>query len=316
MTREGSRSERLVGRRYCVLFDYVAEGGRESAGASKKLKDVRLGVPSRTTVSRTLAVAVGLYERIDPLADLTQDDVKNIRYAGYHPTRTSIDNAFEVFKEWLLGDRHQSKKLPHGHVDLLLMQAVELRKYLTEPDLFELPDDRELLTISGKDWRLDPIMWFHLCTPDLKNKDAWGATFRMLLEHLEGSQFLKDYASLRQAVGRLEQDYNRAAIQLDAEARASWLDIQTEKAMREKTSVPLPLRHPGASDASMDRSPPYEPCLCKKMIREFSKVMKEPPLWMRLRDLEKQLKKLSLDLDPHEVWACIEKSHCSDCGPE
>lgn len=184
------------------------------------------------------------------------------------------------------------------HKDLLKKELEKIRACLRDPRLYELPDKRELLEVEGKDWRLDPKMWFYLCTPDFSDLRKWGYAFPLVEKEIKESIFWEHYWQLWDAVEQLENDYGVAAAKLSRdyeEFREPWIKIKVEKAMREQDPQLKPSRYPDALEEDLVQfEPSYDREYCNSVMEKLAMIIDNLPI--RLLDLEKKLEQLNRDL--------------------
>lgn len=301
------RALQLTPNEYRTIFDLVREG-KELSFAKKKLK-----YRDRTTVARAYNVATLLYCRgIMPLSD--EEATKIVEDAKYHTNAHYVHHAFLLYKTWHQ-DQQAHRLLRNEHTHLIKEEAKRLRACIRNPRLHMLPDKRELLEVDNQDWRLDPVMWFYLCTPDFSDRRKWSELFPLLTKHMRGSTFWKDSGGLRTAVRKLEEDYQIAAIQLGKDFdqfRELWNQMSVEKLIRKKDKFFRPSRYPDAPPEEFEGFEPiYDRNYCEEVLGKFSKVIEGLP--MRLLGLEQKLEQLYNDLEPLKIYPIIDQSYCCEC---
>lgn len=161
---------------------------------------------------------------------------------------------------------------------------------LTNPHL-ELPNRYATypLELHEQDWRLDPITWFYLCTPDFSEEGMmyWEDKF---VKQLKRSSFWNHYQKLKIEVYRLQKDYENSAPTLADEDRNIWQQIQGER-----NEHFLPSRVPISLEPDWDQwEPYYDREYCDRVIRVFNDNIDD--LTDRLCGLEELLQQLNGDL--------------------
>jgi len=291
------------------IFNSVSEG-KEQADVVKKFKNRR----NPTTIKTAYNVAKLLHCRgTGPLSRKEAQEIAD--EARYHANVTYVQTAFIHYKAWH-EDRLANKVRREEHTRLIKEEAKRLRACVRNPRLHMLPDKRELLEVDNQDWRLDPVMWFYLCTPDFSNsKRRWGDSFSLLRQHTRGSSFWKDYGDLWKAARKLEEDYQIAAIQLGKdfdEYRELWNQISVEKLGRKRGSLFRPSKYPDAPlEEYEDFIPSYDTYYCDQVLSRFSKIIEG--LVMQLLELEQKLEQLYSNLEPHKIYPIIDQGYCCEC---
>jgi len=166
--------------------------------------------------------------------------------------------------------------------------------------------------IAGSDWRLTPLLWFRLVTPDFRDEVLWGPVYQDLKLHLKQSPFCDHYDSLCKSAQNLEEEYSQAVerlLEVEPQFTTAWikghrgLEWYTEPSWvpgieRNLNSVgPLPL---GA--VFVDRS-----------VRLLGSN-EIPDLGTRLHQMEARLQELWNDLDPDVIEPLIANGWCKRCG--
>lgn len=215
-------------------------------------------------------------------------------------------------KDELLAKENLSPDLRTRHIDRVMAQVESLRSCLTNPEPETIPyADRPPLQLMGHDWRLDPVMWLHLCAPDLSDERLWGPEFELLKQHMKASPFWGHLEELGEAVKELEKDYESTAEKLgakDEEFRKSWESLRERKAWATE-----PFRTPHSPQPDETKYEPYYgEGYCSKVMREFLRI--DPAMSGKQVDLEKRLQQLWDDLLPHNVEPIIESGRCVKCA--
>ncbi len=164
---------------------------------------------------------------------------------------------------------------------------------LTDPNLsIRVAYESYPLELYNQDWRLDPITWFYLCTPDLsEDKERfWSKAYAKFKEKMEKSGFWQHYGKLKSAAYRLQSAYKEAAPNLPTELIAVWESIQKELTLRL-----MPSRIPQNPEPDWEAwRPVHDPDTCKKVFTAFLKLI--PDLYTQLIEMEELLQKLNDDL--------------------
>lgn len=148
------------------------------------------------------------------------------------------------------------------------------------------------LELHGQDWRLNPIIWFHLSAPDL-SEDAevhWERDFPSLVRRLKGQSFWRHYLKLKSDAYALQQEYECAAQALSEEDQVTW-----ENTQHDRNAHFLPSRVPDEPEPAWDE---WEPCYdhgyADRVVRVFGHQIKG--LTEKMCNLEDGLQRLSDDL--------------------
>jgi len=176
----------------------------------------------------------------------TPQQVKQIaaNVAGYDATAGYVDTVWKQLITWrrkIAGNRLSIDE----HLKDLINLAKSIRSCIERPNLDEEADYHQLMNVRGYDWRLDPAMWFDLCTPDLSKVNSWGIDPALLKSHIESnplkkSPFWEHLDQLWQKVKALENDYDKMAVEImagDGEFKKYWESIQLERVKRERSEV-------------------------------------------------------------------------------
>jgi len=267
----------------------------------------------RTTVARALLVARLLLDRKS--MEFNEEIAGVImRAAGYGTTERYVFNAYHHYHNWL-GEKGHRKSPSVFHQENLRSAVALIRSCLEHPALNDLPDYRELLEMRRYDWRLDPITWFYLCTPDFADTASWGKEFVWLRSHMAESPFWEHLKQLKQAVDDLKKDYDRVAIKLfrsDQQLRKFWTKIQVEQLKRERNRDDRPSRtahtpEPPAEDLQQYYDQDYAKTVMQK-LKSADGSFTEKQL-----ELEKMLDQLNDDLLPDEIDPIILSGRCDKC---
>jgi hypothetical protein len=315
---EGYRgSNRLDVEEYLILFEFVkrTKGGGTIREAVKELGKHRYR-RNRTTVAGVLNVVSQLRDREEPRKRLAPgEDSEIAKKAKYHVSPHGVNIIFQHFRDWLQGDLDASEQ-GREHRSLLKAEVKNLRSCLLDPRrLPEIPDYREPLMIGNRDWRLDPVTWFHLCAPDFTNLERWGESFLMLKQHMKEGSFWDNYGKLWRAVLKLENDYQRAAAKLQGkyeEFRGEWVSINVSKERRRRGIIPRPSRYPGVSEEALDQfESSYRHDYCERVLTRLMQTKVMLDIHDRLLALEVCLVQLSKDLVSHDINPIIDKGYCN-----
>jgi hypothetical protein len=321
MSSEHKWHDYLEQEEWFSLFELVKNKPDATRKDALSLPIFNKRVPKRapSTVGRALNVALWLVQRDDNT--LTQDDIKQyLKHAGYGTTLHYVEEANRRFIEWKTGSKIPLKRslvdyLERLHLDNILSQLETLRSCLEYPTLNDLPDYRTLLNVRGNDWRLDPVMWFYLSTPDFSNKDLWGPKFPMLESHMKESPFWEHLEHLEHMVKDLEKYYDIIALKLSAEDqrfRDFWRAIQVERLRRETAWGYKPSRTTHSPEPTPeDFKLYYDQEYAKEVTKRFERI--DDGLSLRQFELEKMLDQLNNDLLPDLINPIIVRGHCEKC---
>ena len=218
------------------------------------------------------------------------------------------------------GTRQARLRRPQSaHLDDLYGQLGKLKACFENVDSPYLPPDyRELLEVRGCDWRLDPMMWFYMCTPDLSDMRRWDPEFKQLLEHMEGGEFKKRFGKLRDTVQELEKTLVRLVqATKDTELQEKFKAIQVGWLLRRKPDTPKPHRV-GSSSEPEDLEPDYTPTFAEQVMAKLEAVPLD--IWRvcgmieKQLALEEQLQALQTYLSSDEIRQVIKRGKCSGCA--
>jgi hypothetical protein len=204
-----------------------------------------------------------------------------------------------------------------NHLDNMNKQADILRSCLEDNKLYLQSGYtlRKPLEINGNDWRLDPVTWVRLCTPDFSDESLWGREFPLLKAHTKGSPFWKHLSELHQKAVNLEQDYEKAAQKLvteDDRFAAIWEVFRKRKL---ELLPHRPSRNPIALDDDdlSQYEPSCKPDLCEQIIDRLSKVDNKINSLDRPIELEVLLDQLNIDMVSTNIQTVIAKGWCDGC---
>ena len=216
----------------------------------------------------------------------------------------------------LVGNRLSKEE----HLKDLIYLAKSIRRCIERPNLDEEPDYHQLMNVRGYDWRLDPVMWFYLCAPDLSKTDSWGTDPALLKSHIESnplkkSPFWAHLDQLWQKVKALENNYDKMAVEImseDGEFKKYWESIQLERVKREKSEGAYkPSRTPLSLTLINDIRPYYDESKVDEVIDKFMKT--DFILSVHQSELEEMLNQLYKDLNPTVINPLIVDGHCGEC---
>lgn len=291
------------------IFNLVVQNPHAAISDAEKL----LPKKYRTTVARALIVARLLLDERDKELDEEMVDVI-VRAAGYGVTKRYVFNAYHHYRNWL--EEKGYRKSPSAfHQENLRSTVASIRACLEHPILNDLPDYRDLLEVRGYDWRLDPITWFHLCTPDFNDTASWGKEFVWLKSHMDKSPFWEHLEQLKRAVDDLRKDYDKTAVKLfhnNQQFKEFWTKIQVEQLRRERDRHDRPSRTAHTPEPSAeDFKPYYDQDYAKIIMQKFNSA--DSNLTEKQLELEKMLDQLNDDLLPDEIDPVILSGHCDKC---
>ena len=184
----------------------------------------------------------------------------------------------------------------HLGMDPIDQVAHMLRKCLFNPYLSVPPRHvRYPLELYGQDWRLNPITWFQLCTPDLSDdtEPYWEQAYPKFMKYLTRTQFWSHYVKLRYDVFKLHKEYENAVQKLsgsDISLRECWDNLESQRLRH----FPL-ARVPTFPEPNWnDWEPGYDQEYCDKILSRFSSII--PDVHDRLISLDNMLQQLNDDL--------------------
>ena len=270
-----------------------------------------------TTIGRALVVGKLIMARGNKPLD--KEEAEQIAETAKYGTKASfVLNAHFGYIIWC-DDYNKKRILKERHTDDLLDLAVKIRSCIERPNLDEEADYHQLLNVRGYDWRLDPVMWFYLCTPDVSKTDYWGTDPALLKSHIESnplkkSLFWDHMDQLWQKVKTLDHEYDKMAIEImadDSEFKKYWESIQLEKVKREEEGVYKPSRTPLSVTLVNDIRPYYDESKVDEVIDKFAKT--DFTLSVHQYELEEILNQLYKDLNPNGINPLIVNGHCGEC---
>jgi hypothetical protein len=301
----------LIRSDYFIVFDSLTSDPHIAISVLRKKLP---GPPGIKTVTRVHNVAEWLLS-LGAEAP-TYEEAKKIaeRNDSYGSTIKSVYETYDHLCAWRTSQLRKEASLKE-HWDMLFLVAEKMRTCIEHPTLNDLPDGRELLELREHDWRLDPTLWFYLCTPDFSQKHLWGVEFPLLESHMKDSPFWQHLEQLSQAVKMLEDDYNRIAVSLsndDRQLREFWKSLQLEKAIRETEWGHKPSRTPHKPEPAKEEFQPYyDEEYGKEIMGIFNTAI--PDLKSRQLELEKLLEQLHTDLLIDNVGGYITEGKCEKC---
>jgi hypothetical protein len=168
----------------------------------------------------------------------------------------------------------ERKILRQEHLQRLKQYPDVIRKCLEHPTLTYLPD-RGLLTFRGYDWRLDPVKWFYLSTPDFSSED-WGPELTMFRSHSSESNFWVHLEQLKEATNELLNEYDSAAPILSRNNQTFdnfWSTIKPKRTCWEDDYWSgRPSRTPSYPEPNMNEITPYYKGEIDSIIHEFDVI--------------------------------------------
>ncbi len=299
---------------YFLIFELMTKNPNISI---KDLRRKLLGPPHKKTVTKAHNVIEQLIEL--GKRPLTEEKKKQIEesVAGYDGTIKYVNDVYNQLNTW----RRKlavNKLLREEHLQDLINLSKSIRRCIEQPNLDERPDYHPLMSVRGYDWRLDPVMWFYLCTPDLSKTDSWRTEPVLLKSHIENnpvkdSPFWEHLDQLWQKVKSLEHDYDKTAIKLmkeDKEFRKLWKSIQVERMQREKSEGYKPSRTPLSLTLITDIKPYYDQGKVDGVMSRFKVI---GHLSSRQFEIEQILGQVYKDLSPNEINDIIISGYCDKC---
>jgi hypothetical protein len=199
----------------------------------------------------------------------------------------------DIAKDVKRDPRTVAKHLGVSQIDQLsrlLLKCIFNPRISTPPRYARYP-----LELNGQDWRLDPITWFYLCTPDLSEdvEYLWEDATPKFMNTIKKTKFWRDYIKLRYEVFQLNKGYEEAVQKLsetDVKLKELWDKITCERQRYERSS-----RVPRFPEPSWDE---WEPCYDREcadsVLTQFLTVM--PDVHERLIWMDDMLQQLNDDL--------------------
>jgi hypothetical protein len=185
---------------------------------------------------------------------------------------------------------------------------------LRTPSLNGLPD-RGLMTVRWFDWRLDPVRWFYLSTPDFSEKKQWGEEFPILESHIMKSSFWEHLDQLKQLTVALEKKYDDIVSILlinDESFKLTCEILKSKRTQWEPLAIFRPSRTPFNPDLELEQLEPYyDKELIEKIMHRFESIV--PDIWEPQSKLEEMLNQLYEDLLPDTINPIIVDGHCDRC---
>ncbi len=306
MVSEYKSTEHLGPDEWHVVFDLLKDN--QKAKRKDALKE--LSGWDGTTVGRALAVGKLIMSR--GLKPLDKEEAEQIAETARYDTKAKfIQSAHYAYLNWH-NDYSTKEYLRKSHLDNLKKQLEVLRSCLTSPQLELGADFRDYpLELFGEgwsqDWRLEPVTWFRLCTPDLTDEAKWGLEYQQLKQHMKDSSFEKHYLQLYQEVINLDKAYKEAATNFQRDYKKTWEDMQVKMVSPYDIS-----RIPAFSEPDWEE---YESCcdrtLGDMMVDKFAESIDGLYQWQG--KLENMLDQLNKDLLPSIVDSVIANGKCNGC---
>jgi len=302
------RRPALKRQNYFTVFNQLT---KEPNITIRQLRRQLPGPPDMKTVTKAHHAAERLLSRgVEPL---TVPEAKEIAdsIGEYGATPKYVDDVFDHLCAWRT-DQIGKGVLKTRHLEEVFQQLELLRFCLTNPKLELEADFRDYpLELFGEgwsqDWRLEPVTWFRLCTPDLSDENKWGPEFLQLKQHMKDSPFEKHYWQLYQESINLDKAYKETAINLQGEYKQIWENIQKKMISLYNIS-----RIPAFPE------PDWEQCqsccnreLGDKIVSKFAEFIDSLYEWQG--KLEKMLSQLNQDLLPSVIEQIIVDGKCDEC---
>jgi len=208
----------------------------------------------------------------------------------------------------------RQRQLTNLHVRELTDQLNSLRLCLEHPGI-ELAVDRGLLTFRGYDWRLDPVRWFCLSTPDIESDD-WNPYLEQLRSHTTEWVFWKHWEELRNASMALAYEIRRIGREIaekDADFKAAWDKVTNDVFHYENGSYYRPSRtslnpEPSISDIIQTLDDDTIEYLHDKIQDSYQET-----LWQKQAELEDMLDQLTIDFSDNRLDRWIVEGRCEGC---
>jgi hypothetical protein len=305
---------------YFLIFELMTKNSNIT------IKDLKMALPHRPnkkTVTKARNVAEQLMKiKEQPPSDEQKKQIAD-SVAGYDGTVKYVNDVYNQLIAWrrkMGGNELSIIELSIGkHLNDLIELASSIRHCIVPPNLDEEPDYHHLMNVMGYDWRLDPVMWFYLCTPDLNKVNSWPTEPALLKSHIESnpskkSPFWEHMEELWQKVKALESVYDKRAVDLmkeDKNFKEYWESIQFERVKREDVGGYKPSRTPLSLSLIIDVKPYYDESKVDEVIREFEKI--KDFLEGDQFELEQILNQLYKDLNPNEINDIIINGRCKKC---
>ncbi len=206
----------------------------------------------------------------------------------------------------LLRERHLNYICNQAILVLECMENAELKRGAREFGI----DDYEPLQIGSNDWRLDPVNWCDLVSPDFTPEKAWGDAFDLFKQHTKESRFWFHLEELHKNAKYLWEKYDSFAGKFstaDTQLNEKWELI---KKTREYTL--LNSRNPLTPTLEYQNANPYYSNYdCEQIMKRFYII--DPDLIKMQQGLQFLSEQLWDDLQPQNIDSTIYSGHCNKC---
>jgi hypothetical protein len=228
-----------------------------------------------------------------------------------------LDRDDRTVRKYLrIGDveTENQRQIRNIHIDTLKDQITSLRRCLEHPGI-EYAVDRGPLMFRGRDWRIDPVRWFCLSTPDIESDD-WKPYLEQLRSHTPEWPFWNHLEELKKNTNSLAKEIFEAGDEISRRNlafKSLWDNVVKERTYLIYGSQYRPSRtnlHPEPELVDMEQT--LENDMIELVIGEIESYLSEP-LWEKQGALEEMLDQLTADfLDPRlNDW--IVKGRCDGC---
>jgi hypothetical protein len=276
---------------------------------------------ARSTIGRALNVSRFLFTLKDGY--LSHEEVFKIAdNAGYSAKNPFVQKAFGCYLTWKLkkGKDDSNIKTSYAvrkHYDDLFATLEKLR-LCTEYIGSDSGADRTLLIFRDNDWRIDPVQWFYLSTPDLESQD-WQPILQQLKLHTPDWKFWKHWEHLKTKVIQESEKIQKACNEISKtndEFMRVWQDIrlmlsinnyELGKWFRPSRTCLKPEPDTDFLEQLADDD------TIEYIINEIEKAVPEP-LWEDFIQLEMDLEKIKKDLAEPMLFDWILKLSCGACA--
>jgi hypothetical protein len=265
---------------------------------------------SRTTkIKATEVGAIVFHHGSEPISN--EEAAQIAKRVGYGTKASYVQNIRYEYLDWLAREgKHQSL-----HIEELKKLANTFSLCIKDTREYELPDNRLLLEVDGIDWRLDPMMWFYLCTPDFEPMGKWGDLFPNLKEHLGQNPFWEHYEVLKNKADQLDSWFRLEVGKLGPEFHSRkdiWDELEKAKRDRRLNLTWYPSVFPNARpDERAGFEPGYDSTYADALLDLLGGNGLNPEIQMF--ELETLLVEMKQDLSVERMLPMIEESHCKDC---
>jgi len=297
------------------LFNYAKKHAQWKRGQGSELALSRHR--NRTTIARALKVCQYLVARDRP-DSLTDNEITSIKdYVRYGVNARYIENLFNAYKAWRL-DRGPViiERVQGAHLDVLFAQLEKLRDCFENIDVYgSRPDDRERFEVRGVDWRLEPMMWFYLCVPDIWETERWDPEFQWLLEHMKQSEFETRLKEIRTMCKNLERSLDQAAGRVTEPGFAEkWQELKRVWWRTQEEESPIrPCRTGCAPEVSPEWTPHFSYEETSKIERMLALVDTSANFDLTRCEIEDKLRELREYVASNELNQIIAEGCCSRC---